>query len=155
MTELWNKELRDKIKAEIEEAMGKGAFDLRSVDAVEDRFGMRQRVAGEDAIRNFCNGIGDVNPLYRSRDYAKNSIHGSIIAPPHFLVAVRGLKTGVLGCWKQRLILQALSRCALTVKPVFLNSSIPGGTFLITSRNARAWIVPFVLGDRWNAGWVT
>ncbi|MBW2369785.1 MAG: MaoC family dehydratase N-terminal domain-containing protein [Deltaproteobacteria bacterium] len=81
-------ELREKIKAEIEEAMGTGDFLLRSADNVEDRFGMQQRLAGEDTIRMFCNGIGNVNPLYRSVDYARNSIHGSLIAPPHFLHAI-------------------------------------------------------------------
>jgi len=81
-------ELRDRIKAEIEEAMGTGEFFLRAADNVEDRFGMRQRVAGEDAIRNFCNGIGNVNPLYRSVDYARSSIHGGLTAPPHFLHAI-------------------------------------------------------------------
>ncbi|MBW2369290.1 MAG: hypothetical protein JRH15_15580, partial [Deltaproteobacteria bacterium] len=76
MVEQWPMELRKKIKAEIEEVMGTGEFFLRAADKVEDRFGMRQRIAGTDAIRNFCNGIGDVNPVYRSVDYARNSIHG-------------------------------------------------------------------------------
>jgi len=88
MKEKWPMELRAKIKAEIEEVMGTGEFFVRNADEVEDRFGMRQRMASEDAIRNFCNGIGNVNPLYRSMDYARNSIHGSLIAPPHFLHAI-------------------------------------------------------------------
>jgi len=101
MVESWSKEQRDKVKTEIEEAIGIGEFRLRSVDAVEDRFGMRQRVASEDTIRNFCNGIGDVNPLYRSRDNAKNNIHGSLMAPPHFLHAIAfqgGLQRRQLDC---------------------------------------------------------
>lgn len=88
MAKLWSKETRDKIKSEMEAAIKLGEFYVPSIDEAEDRYGMKQRVASEDAIRNFCNGIGDVNPLYRSRDYAKNSIHGGIIAPPHFLNAI-------------------------------------------------------------------
>ncbi len=105
MKEKRSMELRAKIKAEIEEAMGTGEFFVRSVDKVEDRFGMRQRMASEDAIRNFCNGIGNVNPLYRSGDYARNGIHGALIAPPHFLhaIAFQGIaqkKTGGVYHWK-------------------------------------------------------
>ncbi len=73
------------MKAEIEEKM--------EIGQVYPGFshGGRQtrRVATEDAIRIFCESIGDLNPLYRSRDYGnKNSIHGGIIAPPHFLQAI-------------------------------------------------------------------
>jgi len=45
-------------------------------------------IATKDAIRHFANGLGDPNPLWRDEAYAKNSIHGSIIAPPSFLNAV-------------------------------------------------------------------
>jgi acyl dehydratase len=44
--------------------------------------------ATKDAIRHFANGLGDPNPLWRDEAYARNSIHGSIIAPPSFLNAV-------------------------------------------------------------------
>jgi len=81
-------EVRKKIHADIERAWGTGELSVRSVDAVEDRLGMRQCVASEDAIRNYCNGIGDVNPIYRSVDYARNSFHGCLIAPPHFITAI-------------------------------------------------------------------
>jgi acyl dehydratase len=45
-------------------------------------------VATKDAIRHFADGIGDPNPLWRSEDYACQSIYGSIIAPPLFLNAI-------------------------------------------------------------------
>jgi len=44
--------------------------------------------ATKDAIRHFANGLGDPNLLWRDEDYARNSIHGSIIAPPSFLNAI-------------------------------------------------------------------
>jgi acyl dehydratase len=49
---------------------------------------MTRRVATEDAIRQFCDAIGDFNPLYRSGDYVKNTRYGGIIAPAQFLGAI-------------------------------------------------------------------
>jgi acyl dehydratase len=49
---------------------------------------MTRRVATEDAIRQFCDAIGEFNPLYRNRDYLKNTRYGGLIAPPQFLGAV-------------------------------------------------------------------
>jgi acyl dehydratase len=45
-------------------------------------------VATQDAIRHFADGLGDPNPLWRSEDYARRSIHGSVVAPPQFLNAI-------------------------------------------------------------------
>jgi acyl dehydratase len=56
-------------------------------------FGRGIEVASRDAIRHFANGIGDINPLWRSVDLARNSRYGGIIAPPTFLLAVaQGLR---------------------------------------------------------------
>ena len=48
----------------------------------------QNEVATKDAIRQFCNGIGDDNPLFRDLEYATRSKWGHIIAPPMFLYAV-------------------------------------------------------------------
>ncbi|MBE0480075.1 MAG: MaoC family dehydratase N-terminal domain-containing protein [Dehalococcoidia bacterium] len=48
----------------------------------------QNEVASKDAIRQFCNGIGDPNPLFRNADYALRTRWGHIIAPPMFLYAV-------------------------------------------------------------------
>jgi len=32
-----------------------------------------------DAIRHFVDGIGDINPLYRDREYAKNTKYGCLL----------------------------------------------------------------------------
>ncbi len=63
--------------------MGPTEVTERFVERTEDRFGMRQRVATEDAIRNFCNGIGNANPYFRG--LTESSSHE---APPHFLHAI-------------------------------------------------------------------
>jgi acyl dehydratase len=48
----------------------------------------QNEVASKDAIRQFCNGIGDENPLFRDPEYATRTRWGHIIAPPMFLYAV-------------------------------------------------------------------
>ena len=37
-----------------------------------------------DTLRNFCNGIGDVNPLYRDAEYGRKSRYGTMISHPMF-----------------------------------------------------------------------
>jgi acyl dehydratase len=44
--------------------------------------------ASYEAIRNFCNGIGDVNPLYLNSDYARETSYGALIAPPSWVASV-------------------------------------------------------------------
>lgn len=39
-------------------------------------------------IKRFAEAIGDPNPLYHDAVYAKESVHGGIIAPPTFPVAL-------------------------------------------------------------------
>ena len=40
--------------------------------------------ATADTIRNFCNGIGDLNPLYRDLEYGRRSRFGTVIGHPMF-----------------------------------------------------------------------
>jgi len=61
----------------------------------EDRIGLDLRVgnvfnqnASFEAIRNFANGIGDSNPLYRDEQYAKESIYGALVASPSWVASV-------------------------------------------------------------------
>ena len=81
---------REKIRAELEEALQIGETRPVPVDVKlgRTRYCVQQQVATEDAIRNFCNGTGDGNPLYRNLGYARNSIYGGLIAPPMFLHAI-------------------------------------------------------------------
>ena len=41
----------------------------------------QNEVASKDSIRQFCNGIGDENPLFRDPEYATRTKWGHIIAP--------------------------------------------------------------------------
>lgn len=43
--------------------------------------------ATPDTLRNWCNGIGDLNPLYRELEHGRLSRHGSQLAHPMFLMA--------------------------------------------------------------------
>ena len=54
--------------------------------------------ASLDNIRNFCEGIGDYNPLWRDEEHARISRFGMIIAPPSFLYSVAlGVTAGETG----------------------------------------------------------
>ena len=44
--------------------------------------------ASRDSIRHFCHGIGDTNPLFTDREYAKKTKYGRLVAPPCFLYSV-------------------------------------------------------------------
>jgi acyl dehydratase len=46
------------------------------------------REATEDGIRIFVNGEGDLNPLYRDADYARNTKYKCMIAPPNYLYTI-------------------------------------------------------------------
>lgn len=47
-----------------------------------------QRVATPEAIRQFAQGLGDLNPLWCEPDYAASTQWGGLLAPPAFLNAV-------------------------------------------------------------------
>ena len=44
--------------------------------------------ATRDAIRHFCHGIGDTNPLFVDEEYARKTGYGRLVAPPCFLYSV-------------------------------------------------------------------
>ena len=50
--------------------------------------GLFNEQATRDAIRHYCQGIGDANPLYWELSYGQKTRYGSIIAPPCFLYSV-------------------------------------------------------------------
>lgn len=54
--------------------------------------------ASEDNLRRYSDGVGDYNPLYRSREYAQASRFEELTAPPTFLYAVTlGVVAGETG----------------------------------------------------------
>ena len=90
-----SKAIRDDIMSRIEKVLEIGKRRQVTIDGPDPETGykmgvyrMTRRVATEDAIRQFCEAIDDLNPLYISRDYAKNNAYGRIIAPPQFLGAI-------------------------------------------------------------------
>jgi acyl dehydratase len=46
------------------------------------------RTVSYEAIRNYVNGIGDFNLLYRDEEYARNTRYGALVAPPNWCYSV-------------------------------------------------------------------
>ncbi len=76
------------------DAPTQGKITDEAIAAAKAMIGRRLRPEGPylqdvtiDTIRNFCNGIGELNPLYRDSEYGRNSRYGSIIAPAMFPMA--------------------------------------------------------------------
>ncbi|MBI2907122.1 MAG: MaoC family dehydratase N-terminal domain-containing protein [Chloroflexi bacterium] len=61
---------------------------LRSRIGLDLRVPIFNEVATKDAIRHWCQGMGDDNPLYLDTDYASKTRYGCIIAPPCWLYSV-------------------------------------------------------------------
>ena len=65
--------------------------------------------ASADTLRNWCNGIGDLNPLYRDVGYGAQTRYGSIVV----LACSSGAGLRAFSsCWKIRWPPPALSRRA-------------------------------------------
>jgi acyl dehydratase len=71
-----------------------GEITDESLKKVRDRIGKLLRVdpyntiATVDSIRHFADGVGDINPLWRDPEYAKENVYGKIIAPPSWYYSV-------------------------------------------------------------------
>jgi len=83
-----------KIEGEVGGAPAEGKITPEAIKAAENMIGMHLRPEGpylqdatEDTIRNFCNGIGDLNPLYRDLEVGRLTRHGSMLAHPNFPMA--------------------------------------------------------------------
>ncbi len=56
-----------------------------------------------DSIKHFVDGIGDINPLYRDKNYAIKTKYGRLVAPPTFLETIiyaqhpEGVPPGIQG----------------------------------------------------------
>jgi acyl dehydratase len=90
-----DKKIREGIIAEIEDKLEIGKPRRVTIDEPDPvpgykmgAYRMTRRVATADAIRQFCDAIGDFNPLYRNREYVRNTRYGRLIAPPQFLGAI-------------------------------------------------------------------
>lgn len=94
-----DKGIRDRLKADIEEAMELGKpYTIPATN----------RVATERAITSYAAGLGDVNPLYNDKAYAEASIQGSLVAPPSFLAAI--------GWWWQIALTRKISNIDIAIR---------------------------------------
>jgi len=62
-----------------------GMYPPRNNGLIVSEFGINNKLATADLIRHYADAIGDTNPLWRFEDYARNTRHGGIIAPPKFI----------------------------------------------------------------------
>lgn len=79
---------------DIGHAAAEGKITPEAIKAAENMIGMQLRPEGPylqdataDTMRNWCNGIGDLNPLYRDEEHGRLSRYGSIVAHPNFPMA--------------------------------------------------------------------
>jgi acyl dehydratase len=79
---------------DMKEAPAEGRITDEAVAAAKNMVGLQLRPEGPylqdatlDTLRNFCNGIGDLNPLYRDAEYGRTSRYGTVIAHPMFPMA--------------------------------------------------------------------
>ncbi len=70
-----------------------GAISVEGLEALRRRIGIEipqvrpgHEYASFDGIRNYSEGIGDKNPLYRDRDYAQKTRWKGLIAHPTFML---------------------------------------------------------------------
>lgn len=75
--------------------VAEGTIDDNTLAEWEKRVGLELRIgniwnqnASYEAIRNFSNGIGDANPLYRDVQHAAHSRYGSLVASPAWTASV-------------------------------------------------------------------
>jgi acyl dehydratase len=84
----------DAVESEVGHAPAEGKITDEAIAAARAMIGLQLRPEGPylqdvtpDTIRNFCNGIGDLNPLYRDEEHGRLTRYGSILAHPMFPMA--------------------------------------------------------------------
>jgi acyl dehydratase len=88
----------DQSSTEIRGELAAARFTDEMLDEMRALIGTELRTAGSVnneyadrmAILRFCEGIGDDNPLFTEPEYAAQTTHGGIIAPPSFVFACLG-----------------------------------------------------------------
>jgi acyl dehydratase len=75
-------------------APAEGRITDEAIAAARKMIGMQLRPEGPylqdaspDTLRNFCNGIGDLNPLYRDTEYGRTSRYATMLGHPMFPMA--------------------------------------------------------------------
>lgn len=82
------------VERDVGEAPAEGRITDEAIAAARGMIGLQLRPEGPylqdatpDTIRNFGNGIGDLNPLYRDEEHGRLSRFGTIVAHPMFPMA--------------------------------------------------------------------
>ncbi len=75
-------------------SLSEGRITKEGLAELGSRLGKKLRItpfntlASKDAIRHFVDGVGDVNPLFRDENYARNTRYKRLIAPFSWLYSV-------------------------------------------------------------------
>jgi acyl dehydratase len=82
------------VKTAVGNAPAEGRITDEAIAEARRMIGLQLRPEGPylqdatiDTMRNFCNGIGDLNPLYRDTEHGRLSRHGTMLAHPMFPMA--------------------------------------------------------------------
>ena len=75
----------DQMKEKIGEVRTLREFDAADPDYRQEYFNTQ---VTRDSIKHFVDGIGDINPLFRDRNYARATKYGRLVAPPTFLETI-------------------------------------------------------------------
>ena len=82
------------MEKEVGHAPAEGKITDAAIAQAREMIGLQLRPEGpylqdatSDTILNFCNGIGDLNPLYRDAEHGRLSRYGTIVAHPMFPMA--------------------------------------------------------------------
>lgn len=82
------------VQTEVGERPAEGRITDEAIAEARKMIGVQLRPEGPylqdatpDTLRNFCNGIGDLNPLYRELEVGRLSRYGTLLAHPMFPMA--------------------------------------------------------------------
>jgi acyl dehydratase len=78
-------EFAEEMKSRMGQVVTYQDFDASKPDYRQEYFNTE---VTRDTIKHFVDGTGDINPLYRDREYAKKTKYGCLTAPPSFLETI-------------------------------------------------------------------
>ncbi|WP_226581426.1 FAS1-like dehydratase domain-containing protein [Acuticoccus sediminis] len=87
-------DMAEKPKHDVGSAPAEGKITDEAIAKARDMIGLQLRPEGPylqdattDTLRNWCNGIGDLNALYRELEYGRQTRYGGQVAHPMFPMA--------------------------------------------------------------------
>ena len=145
-----------------EEGIARVAEGILSDEALTDwekRIGLELRIGNVfnqnvsyEAIRNFANGIGDVNPLYRDEKYGKGTRYGALVASPAWTASVfpHWVLQGLPGIHADH----SASNWEF-LKPIYINDKITPKCYFVgydvkTSKFAGKTVFEYQRFEYWN-----